>query len=64
MCRDIRKVIRSIDSKSLPARKELVGLVDSEIECLCSWNPASGPKRAIHVPGECLYRRGPTGPRL
>lgn len=56
--------IRSIYSKSLPERKEPVRRVDSETKCLCSWNPARRPRRAIHVPGEWPYRRGSTGPRL
>lgn len=49
-----------IDQKSIRACKKPVRLVDSKIECLCSWNEASGSRQAIYVPGDASRPTKPT----
>lgn len=50
----LREPFQTIDQESIVACKEPVKVVGSKIECLCSWNEASGYTQAIYVPGECL----------
>ncbi|KAG8160900.1 hypothetical protein KVR01_009164 [Diaporthe batatas] len=49
--------IATIDQKSYEACQEPVSVMDSKIECLCSWNEARGSRQAIYVPGDASRPR-------